>query len=936
MPVTSQQLEYAKGIVDALSENPRTGEPAYTRMKRIKPKGLRGSILKHIGWPTSWAILYDLSPAQISQNREPEKAREVWGFDSDRLDRVNVWKVLLRGYFYNNPDPMSESAFPSWRKPSWMSEASAQAIRSEITRAYENEGVRQRAEEETPTEAELAQPMPAEETPSQAESNEAPSQAESRGERIGQTFLIAFYRRYNRYFRDNFDARSPAHYIEKLREVERQNQVFSTTLNIYNASRPIRALEQLGFGPANIRNFLSAISSRGLVLKSQLRLPGRSQYGPFGLVELAGRGFSVRRYQRRLSIALIKDLSPELTTDNVERQFNPEGLRRLQTFRFSGQGSAMRGFQAFSLVGLAEGHRAASRYIAQANADAEREFKSALEGTLAERTVSDATQERQAVAAQAASELASEGVLQSGSGGQGDTPVETQVDSPPIYYYLGYGKFPARRAFSTLSPLYYGIDGLSNVDGENRSFAFYFVRPQGGRYDIYRSIFSPMEMMATGLPSLKAYWAASGQLDTPNSIKLKKAGPQEAQRVRQAFLEASNVSRASVSFSRIEIKPERIATDAVGVYFNKIGPSELIIRTLTSQFEEMVGQSTSSTSSSVILTKEQMIDSARVKFENHTFGWELEAYVKEETRTRAADALNRVAPEGALKFKSSTPDTMPVNGGRYGLVNDTSINYPNSQRGETNRKDEGYEDYTVAEFVSPVLEGAKGLDLVKKCCEAMNSAGVRVNSSDGLHVHFDGHGRGTSPTLKAWQMSNMVINYHVLWPVIDRIQNIGRTGRNNGWAKDWPPAKIEEFMRFSDSKSNDYKKLYRDIYQGHPIRTWAIGAAPKYHNSRYRAVNLHGTVTQAGTIEFRQGSPTTDYLYIQNWILFLYHLIEVSKKGYFKKPSSDVDSTSYLRDVWTYCELMLPDDVASFIANETYIIDGESVENNQRSNRTRR
>ena len=142
----------------------RTGETAYTRMKRIKPKGLRFNLEAY--WVAHVvAVLYDLSPAQISQNREPEKAREVWGFDSDRLDRVNVWKILLRGYFYNNPDPMSESAFPSWRKPSWMSESDAQAIRNLITNAYENEGVRQRQRLKHRQKPELSEPMPTEDIP---------------------------------------------------------------------------------------------------------------------------------------------------------------------------------------------------------------------------------------------------------------------------------------------------------------------------------------------------------------------------------------------------------------------------------------------------------------------------------------------------------------------------------------------------------------------------------------------------------------------------------------------------------------------------------------------------------------------------------------------------------------------------------------------------
>ena len=65
---------------------------------------------------------------------------------------------------------------------------------------------------------------------------------------------------------------------------------------------------------------------------------------------------------------------------------------------------------------------------------------------------------------------------------------------------------------------------------------------------------------------------------------------------------------------------------------------------------------------------------------------------------------------------------------------------------------------------------------------------------------------------------------------------------------------------------------------------WRVGASRQtYHGSRYRTVNIHSAVSTTGTIEFRQGSPTTDYLYIENWILWMYyHNIVVSKDGFFK------------------------------------------------------
>ena len=317
-------------------------------------------------------------------------------------------------------------------------------------------------------------------------------------------------------------------------------------------------------------------------------------------------------------------------------------------------------------------------------------------------------------------------------------------------------------------------------------------------------------------------------------------------------------------------------------------------------------------------------------FKDLTFGWELEGYIKKRRRSINA-LLNSNNPAGALKFGSG--ETMPVNGGSYKMVSDASINHPDRGRGEINRKDDGYEDYDVAELVSPVLEGEKGLILVDKSVQALNSSGFRINSSAGLHVHFDAMGRGSSPKFKAWQLANMMINYHVLHPVIDKYQNVGRTGGTVSWAKDFNESQLSELRAFSDSKSNDYLKLYKEIYKGDRyVNEWKVGESREhYHGSRYRTVNIHSAVSRAGTVEFRQGSPSTDYDYIKNWILWLYYIVKASEVGYIKKPSGDMGFQEYLKQAWKYTEWLLPDDVASFIANSTYMIDGANIESATRA-----
>jgi len=329
------------------------------------------------------------------------------------------------------------------------------------------------------------------------------------------------------------------------------------------------------------------------------------------------------------------------------------------------------------------------------------------------------------------------------------------------------------------------------------------------------------------------------------------------------------------------------------------------------------------------LTKDDLISTSKSSLDELTFGWELELYLKQGNIRTLVSELNANNEAGALKFATGT-NSMPVNGGQYGMVYDGSISKPSDSIGQRNRSDENFQGYDAKELVSPVLYGSKGIDLVTKCCTALMKSSVRINGSDGLHVHFDAHGRNPSKFKpKAWQIANMFINYTILQPIIDKYQSTPRTrkkvggnwNQGVGWAKSFTDDEIVKLQAFSDAKNEDYMELYKDIYKGdRSVRTWKVGASREhYHGSRYRTVNIHSAVYDSGTIEFRQGSPSTDPLYINNWIKFCYYLIMASKKGYLKNTTDEAE-------LWSYCEWMLPDEVASYIANATYMIDGRNVE----------
>ena len=639
MPVSSQQLEYAKGIVPALAENPRTGEPAYTRMKRIKPKGLRGSILKHIGWPTSWAVLYDLSPAQISQNREPEKAREVWGFDSDRLDRVNVWKILLRGYFYNNPEPMSESAFPSWRKPSWMSESDAQAIRNLIANAYENEGVRQRADGEVSLSAEQTEDVPREQRMADlAEQEEAEAvqieeeQAEAEG--IGGRSLIEnLYQLYSRYW-------------QRSHGVASQNELYDrrNNVDIRRALISILTLEKLGYEYRGIKDFTDSMQQRNLQIFG-LRRATRAGYNAYLLVDLKGANANASRYRSSTAYGIMA-LASRTTPVILKQQFEPSRGRALQVMRFTGRGSALGGFQLLSL-NVINGER-----NAWTREEGNRKFSTAN----------------------------NESIAQLDSSTSANTPQTSSVqDDSGTYYFLGFQQFSEGQTYRQNGEFNISLNKFPRSG--TFSFVFYFGKPDSdNRYELYRNVFGPLggapvipnqNDSIARLGQLKLELNRSGRLDTESSIKLERLPVLDKRKLRQAFeaqVDAGLTSGGiffpvtrnntgdsiSVPFSSISYT-NRIQMSNIAEQFRAMGSTS----TLNEENDELAGGSSvenddenARIAQSVAAIKTQKID--------RTFAYEIEAGmftddgqpVRDRT-TALRNAIDEVLQERGL---SRTPD----------------------------------------------------------------------------------------------------------------------------------------------------------------------------------------------------------------------------------------------------------------------------------------
>ena len=964
----------ARGNVDfsrlrTLRGNLRVGvgnTDMWNEISTMTPLGYRASFLAYFKFPASFAsYMYGVSPALMSQNNYKEDIeRGMSRLNDYSLSDVQTsmaWKALAKMYYDNTANPNRD--VPSRiRRQEGVSAATIAAFKNfvDYLASTASDGVTQDAA--SVADAPLAQTMPVEDVSvsidgdgnnvSADEEVIAEMSAGMDGEEgeeevvtsdtidTGASGLPAnivlmegVFALYGSYFTRSHSLNSRSAFISSL----------GSDASTRNAAQAILTLEMLGFSSRAIAEVLYTFSTRNLRLRS-VNAANKTDYGAYIVLDLVGNP-RARAYQSAVSQDIMRVMAGEGLGVALVQQFSRIAARArpaLQTFRFSGmRRGAVVGVQVLSM-----NYRNGQTY----------ELSTSQGNSLLRE------QKRRAQIVVNTFELAG---LESPTDATSST--DTQITGPPAtdsslqFYLIGYQHFMPTQTFRARTSL----RTQGGLLGESLSYVFYFAtldrdeRISGW----YRSVFGQARLdvsafevsSTTSITSLKNAWNDSGNLDERGVLKVSPVPQSDVSNLRQALqqvvvfgadinLEHSPITSVSTFYptrgssnahysDRYNNVPfidiNRRSNRVLSALRRNLGENEIFLGANT-QASGGRSDEAALASSSSFLTEFDMKAVSKRPFKDLTFGWELEGYIKKRRRSINA-LLNSNNPAGALKFGSG--ETMPVNGGSYKTVADSSINHPDSRRGEINRKDDGYEDYDVAELVSPVLEGEKGLVLVDKSVQALNSSGFRVNSSAGLHVHFDAMGRGSSPKFKAWQLANMMINYHVLHPVIDKYQNVGRTGGTVSWAKDFSESQLNALRAFSDSKSDDYLKLYKEIYNGDSqVSSWTVGASYEhYHGSRYRTVNIHSAVSRAGTVEFRQGSPSTDYDYIKNWILWLYYIVKASEVGYLEKPSSEYRGMVYLEQVWRYTEWLLPDDVASFIANSTYMIDGANIESATRA-----
>jgi hypothetical protein len=210
----------------------------------------------------------------------------------------------------------------------------------------------------------------------------------------------------------------------------------------------------------------------------------------------------------------------------------------------------------------------------------------------------------------------------------------------------------------------------------------------------------------------------------------------------------------------------------------------------------------------------------------------------------------------------------------------------------------------AGELVSPILKGKRGLVDLVKGCRACADAGMLMDTSGGLHVHFGASGWSLQ-TIK-----NLIYNYNGFKDIISKMLPDWRRERSKRgdstegyrWGKFYSQREVDS-IQDANSMQEIYSILSSSGRGSGPRGEFVM--ADNREGGRYKAINVF-CYLKYGTFEFRQYSGNIEPDTVLNWVYFLHFLIEASKKKRLTQFN------------WKNVENILPKKVATFWANRIY------------------
>lgn len=152
------------------------------------------------------------------------------------------------------------------------------------------------------------------------------------------------------------------------------------------------------------------------------------------------------------------------------------------------------------------------------------------------------------------------------------------------------------------------------------------------------------------------------------------------------------------------------------------------------------------------------------------------------------------------------------------------------------------EELFGVEIVSPPLRGAEGVKQLKKVYDILYKCDWHEDDSCGMHIHVDGSNFTTSVN----NFSNLIRLMFLAEPDLIRMQKRNRSGKR--YCRPMHSRLVQDVGLLSENTS---KSLFNsDIVKCAYYGTYEEDTGFKYHDARYRGLNLH-SYWYRGTIEFR-------------------------------------------------------------------------------------
>lgn len=172
------------------------------------------------------------------------------------------------------------------------------------------------------------------------------------------------------------------------------------------------------------------------------------------------------------------------------------------------------------------------------------------------------------------------------------------------------------------------------------------------------------------------------------------------------------------------------------------------------------------------------------------------------------------------------------------------------------------------EFVTGVLHGNRGVDMIKKVCEQINNNDGLINKKCGVHIHIGG-------TIFNRRFSIMLAKlcYNIQDDVYKMLPESRKT---NTFCKPLPEYTNEIDLR-------NYKEKLGKLLMGNDINdTYNKKKAHPgghYNSQRYSWVNMtnYSCASGTNTVEFRPHGGTTDFNKIYNWLLICMCIVKFTE-----------------------------------------------------------